>query len=161
MAGSKGRGTVTIGPAASRLAVACVLLGCWPTLSPGVHNHGYAETPKDQGRQIRFEECGTHIMRIEFERSGGFSGLRVAATIEADSLSKEESDELCHLVEDAGFFDLPTRIAGPATQSDQFSYKVTVDDGGQRHTVVLENSEPPPLLRPLVDWLSRAARGRR
>lgn len=161
MAGLKCRGTVTIGSGAYGLVMACVLLGCWPALSLGGHNHGYAETPKDPGRHKRFEECSTHIMRIEFERSGGVTGLRLAATIEADSLSKEDSDEVCRLVEEARFFDLPTRVAGPATQRDQFSYKVTVETGAQRHTVVLENSEPPPQLRPLVDWLSRAARGRR
>ena len=122
---------------------------------------GHAETPNGPQRERRFEECSAHIMRIEFERSGGFAGLRLAATIEVDSLSVEEADELCRLVEEAGFFDLPTLIAGGDARPDQFTYKVTVETQGRGHTVELENGEPPPALRPLLDRLTRVARGRR
>ena len=151
----------TVGLGAYGLAVAFVLLGLWPAFPPGGQSHGYAETRKDPARETRFEECSTDIMRIEFERSGGFAGLRLAATIEADSLSVEEAEELCRLVEEAGFFDLSARIAGPEAQPDQFMYKITVETEARQHTVQLENTAPAPELQPLLDWLSRAARRRR
>ncbi len=97
-------------------------------------------------------------MRIEFERSGGFAGLRISTTVESDSLAEEQADELCQLVEDAGFFELPAEITGPAAQPDQFVYQLTVETEEQRHTVRVENTTPPPRLQPLLDWLSRAAR---
>ena len=97
-------------------------------------------------------------MRIAFERSGGIAGLRLSATIESDSLSRQEADELSKLVEDAGFFDLPADITGPKAQPDQFVYDVTVETEARRHTVRVDDSTAPARLQPLLDWLSRAVR---
>lgn len=97
-------------------------------------------------------------MRIEFERSGGVAGLRLSATIESDSLSNQEADELCKLVEDAGFFDLPADITSPKAQPDQFVYAVTVETEARRHSVRVDDSAAPARLQPLLDWLSRAVR---
>lgn len=97
-------------------------------------------------------------MRIEFERSGGVAGLRLSATIESDSLPNQEADDLCKLVEDAGFFDLPADITSPKAQPDQFVYAVTVETEARRHTVRVDDSTAPARLQPLLDWLSRAVR---
>ena len=142
-------------------AVVSMLLGPWRILPLGGQHHTYGQKQSDPRRQAQSYECKSPIMRIEFERSGGFAGLRLAATIEADELSVEEAEELCKLVEEAGFFDLPARIAGPNAQPDQFMYKVTVETEARRHTVQLENTAPTPELQPLLDWLSRAVRRRR
>ncbi len=149
---------MAVGRGIFALAMAPMLLGIWP---PGGQNHTYGQSKSDPLRQTQSYECRSEIMRIEFERSGGFAGLRLAATIEADSLSVEEADELCKLVEEAGFFDLPARIAGPDAQPDQFMYKVTVETEARRHTVQLENTAPSPELQPLLHWLTRAVRRRR
>jgi hypothetical protein len=97
-------------------------------------------------------------MRIEFERSGGIAGMRIATRVELDSLTAQEADEVCKLVDDAGFFDLPTDVTSPQALPDQYAYKVTVETQAQRHTVETDDGAAPQELRPLLQWLSRAAR---
>ncbi len=100
-------------------------------------------------------------LRVQFERSGGFAGLRLAVDLSSDSLPAAEADELRRLVEAARFFELPSEIVGPAKTADQFVYKVTVESADQSHTVTVGESSVPETLRPLIDWLSVAARKRR
>ena len=42
--------------------------------------------------------------------------------------------------------------------ADQFGYSITVEDGDRRHTVLTNDGTVPASLRPLLDWLNRAAR---
>jgi hypothetical protein len=97
-------------------------------------------------------------MVIEFERSGGFAGLRLAVTIRSDTLPEAEANELRDLVDAADFFNLPAEMADPGQAADQYSYVVTVESGGQRHTVKTSEAAAPANLKPLLDWLGRAAR---
>lgn len=97
-------------------------------------------------------------MRIEFERSGGFAGILVQATVDADSLPRLEAEKLDKLVEEANFFDLPAHITAPSQGADQFEYKVTVERGGQRHTVETSDQAAPDALRPLLRELTLRAR---
>jgi hypothetical protein len=65
-------------------------------------------------------------MRIYFERSGGFAGMRVAVTLDTESLGSEETNELQKLVDTANFFALPPTITTTSPAGvDQFQYKVT------------------------------------
>lgn len=99
-------------------------------------------------------------MRILFERSGGFAGMRLTASMDTGSLPDEEAQELEDLVNAAGFFDLPAQIAGQSSGADQFRYKLTVEDGGRRHTVEVGETAVPDPLRPLLQRLTAAARRR-
>lgn len=98
-------------------------------------------------------------MEIRFERSGGFAGMTLSTELHTDSLSTSESKEICDLVEDAAFFDLPSST-GPGTGADRFSYRITITDGARSHTVRTDDDTAPPSLVPLLDRLSRAARRR-
>ena len=104
--------------------------------------------------------CGARVMHIEYERTGGFAGMTMSASVDVDSLPAAESDEVCRLVDDAKFFDLPNST-GDAGGADQFGYSITVDDGDRRNTVVTNDGTVPAALRPLLDWLNRAARRKR
>ncbi|MDH3291009.1 MAG: hypothetical protein OEO20_07445 [Gemmatimonadota bacterium] len=97
-------------------------------------------------------------MRIHFERSGGFAGLQLAVTIESDTLSQEDLQQLRWLVDEADFFALPSELREQTPRADQFVYKVTVESAGRRHTVETTDEAAPPTLQPLLDWLSRAVR---
>ena len=97
-------------------------------------------------------------MRIQFERSGGFAGLLVQKTIDTDSLPLQEADKLVNLVEEANFFDLPAQISAPSPGADQFQYKVTVEEGDQRHTVEIIEPASPDALRQLLRELTLRAR---
>jgi hypothetical protein len=96
-------------------------------------------------------------MRVEFERSGGFGGLRRVCTVDEGTLPPDEVRQLRDLVQAAGFFDLPAEVTARRPGGDRFHYRVTVDDSERRHTVVLDEVAVPDGVRPLVDWLSRRA----
>jgi len=97
-------------------------------------------------------------MLIHFERSGGFSGISLAVDIDADTLSPDEASQLRELVASAGFFDLPAETLDSMPGVDQFSYNVTIESGGQRHTVHATEGAAPESLQRLIDWLNRVAR---
>lgn len=100
-------------------------------------------------------------MRIYYERSGGFAGLRQEITLDSQSIDAEEAGELQKLVEQAGFFDLPARITAPGTGADQFQYRITVESGPRRHTVEAGEASIPAALQPLLDRLAALARTKR
>ncbi len=100
-------------------------------------------------------------MRIHFERTGGFAGMRMTATVDTESLPAEEGGELQELVEAAGFFDLPAVITIGAPGADRFRYKLTVEAEGQRHTVEVGEAAAPEALRPLLQRLTAVTRSTR
>jgi hypothetical protein len=100
-------------------------------------------------------------MLIEFERTGGFSGMRLATIVDTASLARDEAQVLHNLVADAGFFDLPGHIERADTGADRFQYALTVQASGQQHTVEVGESAIPDALRPLIDKLTTLARSGR
>lgn len=97
-------------------------------------------------------------MIIHFERTGGFAGMLMKATIDSESLSPEEAGKLHELVLAAGFFELPDRMSGVSENKDGFVYRVTVKQEGRRHTVHAAELAAPPSLRALIEWLNLTAR---
>jgi hypothetical protein len=99
-------------------------------------------------------------LRIQWERTGGFAGMRIAATMDSESLSLEHARQLRELIEAAGFFELPEEMAGPVGLggADRFLYTLTVEMEGRRHTVHTSEAAAPPEVRSLILWLTRAAR---
>jgi hypothetical protein len=100
-------------------------------------------------------------MRIQFERTGGFAGMRVAATIDTDSLEPEAGRELQALVEAAKFFDLPAKAAASDAGTDQFHYTITVEAEGRQHRVEASDPSIPESLQPLLRRLTVLARSAR
>ncbi|MCH8197052.1 MAG: hypothetical protein IH904_03115 [Proteobacteria bacterium] len=100
-------------------------------------------------------------MKIQWERTGGFAGMRMEGSIDSESLSDEEARRLHELVEAAGFFALPEEFAGPAGGADRFLYTLTVEMDGRRHTVRTGEAAAPAALISLIGWLTNAARARR
>ncbi|HEY6873219.1 MAG TPA: protealysin inhibitor emfourin [Geobacteraceae bacterium] len=97
-------------------------------------------------------------MKITFEQSGGFAGLRFSTAIDTDVLTPEKAQDLIRLVEAADFFNLPARIVSIRPQPDRFQYKLTVREKGRQHTVAVSEEAMPVSLGPLVKWLAEAAR---
>ena len=97
-------------------------------------------------------------MRIEFERTGGVAGLRLACSIGSDTLPESDVRDLTQLVEASGFFDLPGRIDAADTSGDRFVYTIAIDDGSRSHGVQVSEAATPAALRPLIAWLTAAAR---
>jgi hypothetical protein len=99
-------------------------------------------------------------MQIDFERTGGFAGMRLAATIDTATLPPDQADTLSGLIGDAHFFDLPAKIPAPANVADQFNYRVTIEAAGKRHTVAVSEASASPELQALLQQLTLLARGK-
>jgi hypothetical protein len=94
-------------------------------------------------------------MNIHLVRTGGFGGMRREARVGTESLPSAEREPLERLVGEAGFFALPEKFPKPKRGADYFTYTVTVEDGGRRHTVEVAQPQVPENLRPLIRELSK------
>ena len=97
-------------------------------------------------------------MQIQFERSGGFAGIKQQYCVALDSLPEEERRKVMGLIADAGFFDLPSTLPKGTPGADQFQYKISVDSDQGTHEVQVDQSAVPAGLQPLIAWLQAAAR---
>jgi hypothetical protein len=97
-------------------------------------------------------------MRIHFDRTGGFAGMRVQATIDTDSLTPDDARQITELVAAAQFFELPSVIAATAPGADQFQYRLTVETEGRKHTVEVGDASAPETVQPLLRKLVVLAR---
>ena len=99
-------------------------------------------------------------MRASLVRTGGFAGVSMSSMVDTDKLPPEDAQRLKQLVESANFFQLPETIAPPKAQPDRFQYRLTVEDDNRSHTVTIAESDLPPSVRPLADFLTQVARRR-
>ena len=100
-------------------------------------------------------------MQIDFERTGGFAGMRLVAAIDTAVLPPDQASTLSGLIDDAHFFDLPARIPAPVNVADQFNYRVTIEAAGKRHTVDVGEASASPELQALLQQLTLLARSAR
>ncbi len=96
-------------------------------------------------------------MRIEFARSGGFAGMRLATSVDTEQLPAEQASTLDKLISDAGFFDLPVNLRPAAPAPDRFEYKLTVSTPQKTHSIVVNEAAAPDTLRPLLNYLTTFA----
>ena len=99
-------------------------------------------------------------MRISFERSGGFMGLKSSLTINLDELPENQAQTLRRLLDEANFFKLSEN---PPSESvpDGFQYIIIVETDKIVHTVHTIDTTAPDKLRPLLQELSQRARSQR
>ena len=100
------------------------------------------------------------MTKIFFERTGGFMGRKVSATIDLDDLPDEQAELLDDLLDEADFFELPDDLTKPAVP-DAFTYNITVFSDDEQHSVRVSDATAPDDLRPLLDELSKQARMQR
>jgi hypothetical protein len=99
-------------------------------------------------------------MKIAFERSGGFAGLRLSATFDTELLPSETAAALARLIEEADFFNLPAILTGSPNAADMYQYVLTVEDETRSHMVTASEDGVSDALRQLLDFLLRLARKR-
>jgi hypothetical protein len=97
-------------------------------------------------------------IRIDLERSGGFAGVTMRASVDTGTLPPDEAREIDRLVGQVDFAGLARRPPAPPRGADRFHYDLTVRRGGERHHVSLPESAVPPELKPLLDRLVAIAR---
>jgi hypothetical protein len=127
---------------------------------PGSPSDPYGGKDKGKGKeQWGTPGTGTNAsqMRILFDEYGGIAGICRQATIDTAQLSPADLQELMSRLDAADFFHLPSEIlTGGVT--DQYFYKITVDMGKGRYTVLTDGgpSAPATLMR-LIEWLKARA----
>jgi len=110
-------------------------------------------------------------MRIVFSRSGGFANIPLQVEIDTTGqyfifgvsrerrpLTNENVQRVLDLVRQSNFFSFPQqpdrRSAGP----DEFTYSISIENGGSR-ALRLSESELPEELEPLLNVLESLAKG--
>jgi hypothetical protein len=93
-------------------------------------------------------------MKIRYQQSGGFSGIRKTSIVDTQALPAREAKKVQDLVESAGFFDLPKKFPRPKSGADYFTYSLTVEDGDRSHSVEVSEPSAPESLRPLIRYLA-------
>jgi len=96
--------------------------------------------------------------KIQFERSGGFGGLRTAVTVDLATLPPEKAQQIQDLIESSTFFDLPSSLPGIGAGADQFHYRLTIAGQDREHSIETTDAAAPEELRPLLRELTLLAR---
>src|SRR6266498_4103573 len=107
---------------------------------------------------INRERINVVMAKITFKRSGGFIGRGMRFELNLNNLPISAVRNITRLVEEAQFFDLPENLI-KNFKPDEYQYTITVDAGITNHTVHTSDSSAPESLRPLLEKLSRLARG--
>lgn len=99
-------------------------------------------------------------MKISFERTGGFAGIRLFVQHDTADLPPDKAKALEEIVEKADFFNLPAEAPPPSRGADYNTYKIRVDDGKRAHTVTVTDLSMPEGLGPLIQNLTDLALNR-
>ena len=96
-------------------------------------------------------------MRISFERTGGFANVPLRAEIDSAEMVPQRAEALRRLVEKARPLARSEPSQAPGTMSDQFQYKITIEDGGQTQKLRTSDEVASDDLKLLFDFLSEEA----
>jgi hypothetical protein len=97
----------------------------------------------------------TQGLHVDFARSGGFAGLTMETSVDADELSPEEQaelEELVRAVEGAG----PVESTRPGV--DRFQYDIEISRGEEVNRFSVGETDLTPELKALSDWLLERAK---
>jgi hypothetical protein len=100
-------------------------------------------------------------MKVRFVRTGGVAGMRLAVTLDSETLSAREAARLKRLIGRAASIEASPPATGPRPGADRFQYRLTVEEGGRTRRLELDDASVPPALRPLLDYLAGRARAPR
>jgi|SRR6478736_9266811 len=96
-------------------------------------------------------------VKIYFERTGGFAGIRTSASLDTDRLPPNESEQLNNMCNNMNFFNLPSKSESKSGAADLFRYKITIESKDGKHTVETTDISMTPELENLVNFLSDKA----
>jgi hypothetical protein len=100
-------------------------------------------------------------LHIDFQRSGGFTGITLSTSVDAGELPPGEAEELANLVDQANLPALAEAGEGPRPGGpDRFQYDLTVTRDESRYQVSVGETDVPDSLRPLLNRLLDLARRR-
>jgi hypothetical protein len=100
-------------------------------------------------------------LQIQFQRSGGVTGIPIEKTVDTGELPPAEAEELGRLVDRADLPSMARREGGPpGGRPDRFQYDLAVTVGDRRYQVTVHEPDIPDNMKPLIDRLNDLARRR-
>jgi hypothetical protein len=102
---------------------------------------------------------GGSAMRIEYQCSGGYGGLRLTYQGETDALPAAEAKVLLGLIEVANIFDLTQKQLSKKSRPipDDFACRLTLSKAGKQKTLSFNELGAPENLRRLSVHLRKLA----
>ncbi|WP_347160418.1 protealysin inhibitor emfourin [Pontibacter chitinilyticus] len=100
-------------------------------------------------------------MKIYFKPEGGFGffpGLNTPLELNSDTLPAEEAAHVKQLINEAGFFTLPSQPETPAQGADMKTYMIKIEDSAREHWIQVSDHNADPCLQDLVSYLSNKQR---
>jgi hypothetical protein len=99
-------------------------------------------------------------MRIQFERTGGFAGMKLMGIIDSEQLPATEARQFNQLVEAARLLDMPERMADakPIMGADQFQYKLVIEAPQAQRIIYINDDLASRTMFSLLDWLTHKTR---
>lgn len=95
-------------------------------------------------------------MKIHFERTGGFAGLRTSISLDTDEMSQIESEQLYNMCANVNFSN-PQNLEPKNGAADLFHYKITVESKDGKKTIETSDLSMTPEFENLVNFLSDKA----
>src|SRR5947199_135631 len=105
----------------------------------------------------RLPQAREALMRIRFERTGGFANVPLRAELDSTQMPPDRAHELAGLVEKALPFDQPVKPDNAAPTPDDLHYNITIEDADRTHTFNISDSAAPDNLKLLFDFLGEEA----
>jgi hypothetical protein len=100
-------------------------------------------------------------MKIHYERTGGFAGIKMAASFDLDDLKDDDAAKLKDLLDELDFDELPEKFLPAPGARDQFTYNISLEGHNGHHHVETTDSAAPEKLRDLIQLLDHLARSQR
>lgn len=95
-------------------------------------------------------------MKIYFERTGGFAGLRKSISLDTDKMTPSESEKLHNMCNSANFSN-PQKSESKNGTADFFHYKITVESKDGKRTIETSDLSMTPEFENLINFLSDKA----
>ena len=99
-----------------------------------------------------------YIEKIQFERTGGFVGIHLAAEIDMDNLPDDQKNEIINLLDEADFDELSEKLTDKSSTPDGFVYSITVHSREKEYKVVAGEFALPNDLQLLIEILEGIAK---
>jgi hypothetical protein len=92
-------------------------------------------------------------MKISYQRTGGFAGMKISYELITENLLFEDAEELNQLLIESDFFNLPDQISAQNMGNDQFQHRLTVEAEERQHSVEFSDAAVPENLWPLLNQI--------
>lgn len=100
------------------------------------------------------------IKRIQFERTGGFAGIRLATEFDLDELPNEQAHRIRELLDDLDIDEYRTQHAHEPRIPDGFSYSITVHTEKRQYIIETGDNTSSEKMNDLLALLTQVMRAR-